>query len=597
MANIQNYLNQIKTAVFGKDVRESIHDAIKQCYDDATVNHDNANMEVKLARGSHNTLNDRLDENEKNQENLSSQLDTKANKPLKNIPMSIYKMQNNLPCYGVAIGDSITFGAKNNPDTTQNENHYPSILQQNLRTLYENDNIVIENQGVSGSGTSFWVNNNANEYLTRAINKSPDFVIIMLGINDAQGGLEAPNYINNIEKLVDIAIKNNIEVILMSSTPTLAKSDWGVQKDSNAVIGSYASLLKTLSENKGISFVDIQNKILKKCYMEQLYNLPNLLHKDLVHLTDYSIIANCIIEDIFDKCLVVTDNIVLPIAGSKYVNTNCTKENIVDSQAGATYSNLYNFEKSSDKYIKLNFICNKNGLSLKAVYARLKAYGIMNVYLNGVSIAINEGYTTNDKTTLYGNIITISEHIPLGFNTLEFNTDNLNSGYFNLEALIFEVNECLQVSNVATKVIKGNIGIKEIGFMESKNNLNTVIEMKGLFENKIGVSLFTTKKNEGYQYSEMVYFWDGKISIVEYNFENTDTAFIIKGENIYDLSKKHEVRIDICFPSIKVYVDDVLEITHTVTTNLTNSGKLMIWGYDNTKDIRLALDRLNMYYI
>ena len=75
MANIQNYLNQIKTAVFGKDVRESIHNAIKQCYDDAAVNHDNANMEVKLARGSYNTLNDRLDENEKVQENFSSQLD------------------------------------------------------------------------------------------------------------------------------------------------------------------------------------------------------------------------------------------------------------------------------------------------------------------------------------------------------------------------------------------------------------------------------------------------------------------------------------------------------------------------------------------
>lgn len=76
MANIQNYLNQIKTAVFGKDVRESIHNAIKQCYDDAAVNHDNANMEVKLARGSYNTLNDRLDENEKVQENFSSQLDS-----------------------------------------------------------------------------------------------------------------------------------------------------------------------------------------------------------------------------------------------------------------------------------------------------------------------------------------------------------------------------------------------------------------------------------------------------------------------------------------------------------------------------------------
>lgn len=74
--SIQNYLNQIKTAVFGKDVRQSIHDAIKQCYDDASVDHDNANMEVKLARGTHETLNDRITENEKNQENLSSQLDT-----------------------------------------------------------------------------------------------------------------------------------------------------------------------------------------------------------------------------------------------------------------------------------------------------------------------------------------------------------------------------------------------------------------------------------------------------------------------------------------------------------------------------------------
>lgn len=74
--SIQNYLNQIKTAVFGKDVRQSIHDAIKQCYDDASVDNDNANMEVKLARGTHETLNDRITENEKNQEKLSSDLDT-----------------------------------------------------------------------------------------------------------------------------------------------------------------------------------------------------------------------------------------------------------------------------------------------------------------------------------------------------------------------------------------------------------------------------------------------------------------------------------------------------------------------------------------
>ena len=79
MASIQEHLDKIKNAIFGKDVRQAIHDSIKQCYDDAAVNHDNANMEVKLARGSHNTLNDRLVENEKNQEKISSQLEHKAN--------------------------------------------------------------------------------------------------------------------------------------------------------------------------------------------------------------------------------------------------------------------------------------------------------------------------------------------------------------------------------------------------------------------------------------------------------------------------------------------------------------------------------------
>ena len=80
MANIKNHLNNIKNAMFGKDVRNSIHDAIKQCYDDASVNNDNANMEVKLARGVHNTLNDRLSESDKKQKELSSQLEHKASK-------------------------------------------------------------------------------------------------------------------------------------------------------------------------------------------------------------------------------------------------------------------------------------------------------------------------------------------------------------------------------------------------------------------------------------------------------------------------------------------------------------------------------------
>jgi hypothetical protein len=78
--SITNYLNKIKTAVYGRDVRGAIHDAIKECYDDASVNNDNANMEVKMARGTHNTLNDRLDKSDEIQAQTNAQLSQKASK-------------------------------------------------------------------------------------------------------------------------------------------------------------------------------------------------------------------------------------------------------------------------------------------------------------------------------------------------------------------------------------------------------------------------------------------------------------------------------------------------------------------------------------
>lgn len=78
--SITNKLNQIKNAIYGKEVRGAIHDAIKQVYDDASVNHDNANMEVKMARGTHNTLNDRLDKSEQKLDETNAQLSRNSKK-------------------------------------------------------------------------------------------------------------------------------------------------------------------------------------------------------------------------------------------------------------------------------------------------------------------------------------------------------------------------------------------------------------------------------------------------------------------------------------------------------------------------------------
>lgn len=58
--SIGEYLEKIRNAVYGREVRESIAKGIETAYNDASEKHDNANMEVKLARGTHSNLNNRL---------------------------------------------------------------------------------------------------------------------------------------------------------------------------------------------------------------------------------------------------------------------------------------------------------------------------------------------------------------------------------------------------------------------------------------------------------------------------------------------------------------------------------------------------------
>lgn len=73
---ITEALAQIQNAVYGREVRQAIHDGIKRAYDDAAQN-GNSNMEVNLARGSFDTLNDRLDDMANASKYLSANLSNK----------------------------------------------------------------------------------------------------------------------------------------------------------------------------------------------------------------------------------------------------------------------------------------------------------------------------------------------------------------------------------------------------------------------------------------------------------------------------------------------------------------------------------------
>lgn len=78
--SISEELNKIKNAIYGREVRDAIHDGIKKTYDDASQG-GNANMEVSLARGNFPTLSDRLN-------SVDSQLADKANRSYVDAQMS-----------------------------------------------------------------------------------------------------------------------------------------------------------------------------------------------------------------------------------------------------------------------------------------------------------------------------------------------------------------------------------------------------------------------------------------------------------------------------------------------------------------------------
>lgn len=79
--SIQKYLDKIKNAIYGREVRGAIHDAIKQTYDDAAKGGD-ANMEVTLARGTYPNLNARLDANDSKLENTKQHIEIELTKKI-----------------------------------------------------------------------------------------------------------------------------------------------------------------------------------------------------------------------------------------------------------------------------------------------------------------------------------------------------------------------------------------------------------------------------------------------------------------------------------------------------------------------------------
>ena len=96
MSTIKNFIEKIKSARYGKDVRQSIIDAIEQTYDDAIAN-GHTDMEVAKARDTYNDLNSRLEADKNKIEEIIENEENDRKSALENIQNKVKSLASGNP--------------------------------------------------------------------------------------------------------------------------------------------------------------------------------------------------------------------------------------------------------------------------------------------------------------------------------------------------------------------------------------------------------------------------------------------------------------------------------------------------------------------
>lgn len=280
MANIQNELNNIKNAVYGKDVRDSIHDAIKTCYDDASIVNNNANMEVKMARGVHSTLRDRLNKSDEKQKEISSQLEHKASKD------DVAKISTGTPLFASSKSE-MTDTTKNYVNITDG---YIYIYNNNS---WEKTNIKYQSTGLSDNQVTKNKINGSNN-----VNITSNFTFIVNTMIDYTGQCithgSTPYTEHKAIKFYKFSDNEILKIKIVEGGYSSSYKYMLYDSEKNFISGSGTSYenISKLSEVTLVKKIDdyliFDFKAIKKIYSNAIYVCFTFLNDEHVEILDIS---------------------------------------------------------------------------------------------------------------------------------------------------------------------------------------------------------------------------------------------------------------------------------------------------------------------
>lgn len=525
---------------------------------------------------------------------------------------TLEKLQKGQVTYIIAVGDSVTFSVQPHPSTSQVTNPYPSLLQTKLRQIYNNNNITVENQGIPGISASGWLT--GTQYNDLVLSKSPDMIILMLGINDIQGGATLSTYENNMTQLITKALSVGIEVVLMTEPMVMAKNDWSTSyQDVNSLVYQYSKICYKLAEKYHISFIDLQQEFIDLFYKSNVYLPSDLINTiDFIHPTQqgYEMISDIVVKNLQQAPVMVIDKPkIVPLVGCPFAESNM-KIADVGSGVGLRFNQEYII--TTGKYLKFRFLVLDKNLSLNMIGIKAFSGGSLNVYLDGVNIgAVNQydaNLSSNDVHTHFSVKTNLADVLSIGYHELVFDSVNLTKMgintvfYFCIESLIFEYN------NINTQPVQNRIiNLPTNIFTAINTNLNNdlvclktgkklIIKMKGYFQNGLGLCIFNnTNLNGSDNILNYLSFLNSKIQLTNYDI-NSSTSNVTVGTNTLDLTKEIDVRIEIDSSyAFKVYVNNVLELTTTNTICSVQGGFLRLLN-TNESAVNVVVSDLSWSY-
>ena len=301
MANIQHWLDQIRRAIYGREVRSSIADAIEAinkeqshldgAFDQLIINAGNSNAEIVAARvkadgTQFNTLGERLNKNDDDLLNLKNSFD-EVNKEV---------IEARTDKAGVDHG-RLKVRLDNIDEQLEQKANSDDLIYRTTKKTY----IVIEGDSTAKGGTAgarwdLWLSmllkrpviNNAvwgawtkdvkGRLKKNVLDLHPEYCILLMGTNDIHGGENRRTSLKNYEDVIDELVNNAIKPIVCAVLP---RNDFPAD---NGTIRIFNNCLLNMCQKKGVPFVDLYNPLANDDGTAKQYILHN---NDNLHWSTY----------------------------------------------------------------------------------------------------------------------------------------------------------------------------------------------------------------------------------------------------------------------------------------------------------------------